>query len=105
MAELSCLHNQHVRHHPPFQERAWVLSEPGRSARAGTSIECPLCDRLELPADLELVRTAGPDTAPAARLRLRAGDELAIPPAVRHRADVDVPVRLVIEFFVKARVV
>jgi len=59
-AELSCLHNQHVRHIPPFQERPWVNSEAGRTGRLGSPIECPLCDRLELPADLEVVRTAGP---------------------------------------------
>ena len=60
VAELSCLHNQHVRHSPPFQERPWVDSEAGRTERLGSPIECPLCDRLELPADLEVVRTAGP---------------------------------------------
>ena len=60
VAELSCLHNQHVRHSPPFQERPWVLSEAGRAERLGSPIDCSLCDRLELPADLEVVRTAGP---------------------------------------------
>jgi tellurite resistance-related uncharacterized protein len=69
VAELSCLHNQHVRHHPPFQERPWITSESGRANRVGSQIDCPLCDRMELPADLETVRTAGPfdaDTLPAA---------------------------------------
>ena len=60
VAELSCLHNQHVRHDPPFQDRPWVISEAGRAERLGSPIECPLCDRLELPAGLEVVRTAGP---------------------------------------------
>jgi tellurite resistance-related uncharacterized protein len=72
VAELSCLHNQHVRHRPPFQERLWVTSEAGRAGRLGTPIECPLCDRLELPADLHVVRTAGPfdrDTLPPALQR------------------------------------
>lgn len=72
VAELSCLHNQHVRHQPPFLERAWVTSEAGRSERLGSPIECPLCDRLELPADLERVRTAGPfdaETLPRALKR------------------------------------
>jgi tellurite methyltransferase len=60
VAELSCLHGQHVRHQPPFRERPWVLTEPGRAAHLGTALDCPLCDRAELPADLELARTAGP---------------------------------------------
>ncbi len=60
VAELSCLHNQHVRHRPPFQERPWATTEAGRADRLGSPIECPLCDRLELPADLHVVRTAGP---------------------------------------------
>jgi tellurite methyltransferase len=47
VAELSCLHSQHVRHRPPFMERAWVLTEEGRDARIGSEIECPLCDRAE----------------------------------------------------------
>lgn len=60
VAELSCLHNQHVRHRPPFQERAWVLVEDERAARIGTEIDCPLCDRAEMPDGLTLVRVAGP---------------------------------------------
>lgn len=60
VAELSCFHNQHVRHQPPFQQRPWVATEEGRAERIGAELECPLCDRAELPADLTLVRTAGP---------------------------------------------
>ena len=60
VAELSCFHGQHVRHRPPFQNRLWVTSEEGRGERIGSQIECPLCDRLELPAGLTCVRTAGP---------------------------------------------
>ncbi|MGE3447780.1 MAG: DUF3565 domain-containing protein [Microbacteriaceae bacterium] len=68
VAELSCLHNQHVRHNPPFQERPWVTTETGRAERIGAPLDCPLCDRLELPDGLEVVRSAGPfdaDTLPA----------------------------------------
>lgn len=68
VAELSCLHNQHIRHRPPFQERPWVLEPAGRQERIGSAIECPLCDRAELPADLTLLRVAGPwdqETLPA----------------------------------------
>lgn len=72
VAELSCLHNQHVRHRPPFQERPWVTTDAGRAARIGSEIECPLCDRAELPGELHLARTAGPfdaDSLPAALRR------------------------------------
>jgi tellurite resistance-related uncharacterized protein len=72
VAELSCLHNQHVRHQPPFQERPWVMDESRRTARVGAELECPLCDRAELPEGLHLARTAGPfdaDTLPAGLLR------------------------------------
>lgn len=60
VAHLSCLHRQHVRHQPPFRDRPWVLEEAGRQAHLGTELDCPLCDRAELPDDLRLVRTAGP---------------------------------------------
>lgn len=60
VAELSCLHSQHVRHRPPFWNRPWVLTEAERRRQIGAEIECPLCDRAELPDDLHLARTAGP---------------------------------------------
>jgi len=69
VAELSCLHNQHVRHRPPFQNRPWVLVDEERSARLGEDLDCPLCDRAEMPDGLTLARTAGPfdaDTLPPA---------------------------------------
>ena len=68
VAELSCLHNQHVRHRPPFWNRPWVTTEEGRAGHIGADLDCPLCDRLELPVGLEVVRTAGPfdaETIPA----------------------------------------
>ena len=68
VAELSCLHSQHVRHRPPFFDRPWVEREDGRRSRLGTALECPLCDRGELPDGLRRVRTAGPfdaDSLPA----------------------------------------
>jgi hypothetical protein len=49
VALLSCFHRQHIRHRPPFQERSWVLSDSGRRARIGSDIDCPICDRAELP--------------------------------------------------------
>lgn len=60
IAELSCLHTQHVRHAPPFRERPWVTTAAGRTEHLGTELDCPLCDRAELPSGLELRRTAGP---------------------------------------------
>jgi tellurite resistance-related uncharacterized protein len=57
VAELACGHGQHVRHRPPFWPHAWVEDAEGRSARVGTSLDCPLCDRAEPPDGLEPVRT------------------------------------------------
>ncbi len=71
VAELSCLHGQHVRHRPPFQVRSWVRSEDGRAGRAGTELDCPLCDRAELPAGLRVSRTAGPFDAATVPAGLR----------------------------------
>ena len=63
VAEISCLHNQHIRHEPPWQDRSWVNTELGRRERRDTFIECPLCDRAELPEGLQVVRSAGPFNA------------------------------------------
>ncbi len=60
VAELSCLHRQHVRHRPPFHDRAWVLDDVQRRQRVGSELDCPLCDRAELPGDLVIIRSAGP---------------------------------------------
>ena len=60
VADLSCRHGQHVRHRPPFQQRPWVLTEEGRRSRLGAEVECPLCDRCELPSGLRVARTLGP---------------------------------------------
>jgi|GEM_PF-145352 GNAT superfamily N-acetyltransferase len=43
IAVLECGHTQHVRHNPPFQERAWVLTEEGRQNFIGVAIECGAC--------------------------------------------------------------
>jgi tellurite methyltransferase len=77
VAELSCYHRQHVRHRPPFQDRAWVLDAAGRAEHVGTPIACPLCDRAELPEGLSILGRAGPwdqDTLPAG---LRRGHRTA----------------------------
>jgi tellurite resistance-related uncharacterized protein len=58
VAELACGHDQHVRHRPPFEDRPWVVDEAGRTARSGTPLDCPLCDRAELPESVHLVRSS-----------------------------------------------
>lgn len=71
VADLSCYHRQHIRNQPPFQDRAWVLDADGRAGHVGTPIECPLCDRAELPEDLTILGKAGPwnqDSLPAGLL-------------------------------------
>lgn len=44
VAELACGHNQHMRHRPPWEVRAWVLTDEGRRAKLGAPVECPRCD-------------------------------------------------------------
>ena len=60
VAELSCLHGQHVRHKPPLWPRPWVDDPAERDDRIGSELDCPLCDRAELPDGLRVARTAGP---------------------------------------------
>lgn len=57
VAHLACGHTQHVRHRPPFQERPWVVDEAGRRGRLGSPLDCPLCDRAELPEGLDKLRS------------------------------------------------
>jgi tellurite methyltransferase len=137
VADLSCLHAQHVRHSPPFRERPWVLTDEGRAAHVGSALDCPLCDRAELPEGLVVVRTAGPfdesslpaslrrdhrvaertwgrvrvldgragfrmATSPPVERALGAGDAQAIPPGVDHAVIVHGPVRLAVDFLVRA---
>ncbi len=47
VAKLECGHGQHVRHDPPWQLRPWVLTEAGRAAFLGTTLDCVRCDRGE----------------------------------------------------------
>ena len=49
-----------------------MLTEAGRTERLGSELDCPLCDRAELPQGLVAERTAGPfdeTTVPAGLLR------------------------------------
>jgi tellurite methyltransferase len=58
VAELSCGHNQHVRHNPPFQQRPWVLTSASRARKLGTLLSCPPCDRAVLPDAVRHVRSS-----------------------------------------------
>jgi hypothetical protein len=44
VADLECGHAQHMRHEPPWQVRAWVLTAEGRAGMAGEWVECVRCD-------------------------------------------------------------
>lgn len=77
VAELSCLHGQHVRHRPPFRDAPWVQDDVQRAARVGTPIDCPLCDRAELPEGLRAVRTTAELTEATAPLALRRDHRVA----------------------------
>lgn len=37
-----------------------MVTDEGRRSRVGTELDCPLCDRAELPDGLVLARTVGP---------------------------------------------
>jgi hypothetical protein len=44
VAELACGHQQHVRHDPPWQNRAWVITQEGRHKMLGVELECKVCE-------------------------------------------------------------
>ncbi|MFL6207223.1 MAG: DUF3565 domain-containing protein [Acidimicrobiales bacterium] len=72
VAELACLHAQHIRHEPPFWQAAWIQDAHERARRVGQPLDCPLCDRAELPEGLHPVRTTATwdaSTVPAALRR------------------------------------
>ena len=43
VARLSCGHNQHVRHNPPWTSREWVTTRAGRKAMLGYRLACVKC--------------------------------------------------------------
>ncbi len=47
VAELECGHNQHVRHDPPWSERAWVTTPEGRATASERRLRCVKCERGE----------------------------------------------------------
>ncbi len=44
VADLECSHTQHVRHRPPWQNRAWVIDPQQRERHIGRELDCRLCD-------------------------------------------------------------
>ncbi|MBH0193191.1 MAG: DUF3565 domain-containing protein [Nitrospira sp.] len=44
VADLACGHGQHVRHQPPFVNRAWVMTTEGRHQHLGTLLNCKKCE-------------------------------------------------------------
>lgn len=43
VAELECGHSQHVRHNPPWENRAWVIAAATRAEHIGTVLQCVRC--------------------------------------------------------------
>jgi hypothetical protein len=43
VAELECGHTQHMRHAPPWQDRAWTQTAEGRARFIGVRIDCRYC--------------------------------------------------------------
>jgi len=59
VAQLTCDHDQHMRHRPPWLQRVWVTTLAGRKTKLNSAIDCPLCDRIVLPEGaVEYQRTA-----------------------------------------------
>jgi tellurite resistance-related uncharacterized protein len=56
-ARLDCHHRQHIRHRPPFRVAPWIDDETERAKRIGTELNCPLCDRCEIPTHLTVRQT------------------------------------------------
>lgn len=53
VALLDCGHGRHVRHNPPFVNRAWVTTPQGRQEHLGDQLDCVRCDRMEWPEGFE----------------------------------------------------
>jgi hypothetical protein len=43
VADLSCGHTQHLRHLPPWQNRAWVIEPEQRQRHLGQPFACGWC--------------------------------------------------------------
>jgi hypothetical protein len=49
VADLECGHNQHVRHNPPWMNRAWVIKAEGREKHIGFKLDCKDCEYVQFP--------------------------------------------------------
>jgi tellurite resistance-related uncharacterized protein len=94
VAELSCLHGQHVRHRPPFYDRPWVVNERERAARIGADLEWGCLRVLEGSLWFAMERHS------PFEVRVAAGASQPIPPGMPHSLRLEGPVRFSIEFFV-----
>jgi tellurite resistance-related uncharacterized protein len=72
VAELRCGHNQHVRHHPPFFSRPWVVTEAGRAEKLGAELPCVYCERFEKPAGFVAYKRTAEFTADSTPAALRS---------------------------------
>ncbi len=55
VAHLDCGHRQHMRHQPPWQNRAWVTTPEGRGAKIGAGVACRACEDAKGPPDRGLL--------------------------------------------------
>ncbi|MHB8743181.1 MAG: DUF3565 domain-containing protein [Sulfuricaulis sp.] len=44
VADLDCGHTQHMRHHPPWTNRPWVVTAAGRMRYLGQVLACKHCE-------------------------------------------------------------
>ena len=44
VAVLACGHSRHMRHHPPWEDRPWVLTPEGRQSHLAREVDCTMCD-------------------------------------------------------------
>ena len=54
-----------------------MMTDAGRAGRLGSELDCPLCDRAELPDGLDVVRTGGPFDATTLPAGLRKAHRVA----------------------------
>jgi hypothetical protein len=44
VAVLACGHSRHMRHHPPWEVRPWILTPEGRQRHIACEVDCTMCD-------------------------------------------------------------